>query len=296
MILSASYNLFDGEELLEGSISQIRNQVDYITVIYQDTSNFGEKRDSLKSYLQDLKQRGLIDDFFMFTPNLWRSASTNERTKRNIGLKVAKITGCTHYMSLDTDELYKPQQFYNAKNIIEKGGFDASYCQMQTFYKSWEYRLSPPEDYYVPFIFKIIEGRKHKRTKFKLLVDPTRNMKSKNFKIFERKDLEMMHGSYIRNDIGRKLNNSSSRKGFEGKRQKITDYFINWQYPQKALLAGNVDRFYNVEKVNYFPEPILENYQSNFRKKDLGVRYLQKKISLSNGMKAILNLLKFRKI
>ena len=43
MKLGVSYNLFDGEELLENSIKCIRDSVDHISVVYQSTSNFGEK-------------------------------------------------------------------------------------------------------------------------------------------------------------------------------------------------------------------------------------------------------------
>ena len=45
MNLGVSYNVFDGEELLEGSIFQIRNEVDYISVVYQSISNFGHPCD-----------------------------------------------------------------------------------------------------------------------------------------------------------------------------------------------------------------------------------------------------------
>ena len=60
MKLGISYNLFDGEELLEKSINQIRNLVDYISVVYQITSNYGNPCDSelvsLLQKLQSLKQ------------------------------------------------------------------------------------------------------------------------------------------------------------------------------------------------------------------------------------------------
>ena len=36
--LGVSYNLFNGEELLEASIKSIRQNVDYINVIYQEYS------------------------------------------------------------------------------------------------------------------------------------------------------------------------------------------------------------------------------------------------------------------
>ena len=43
MKLGLAYNLFDGEELLEYSLRSIRNNVDYISVQYQEISNHGEK-------------------------------------------------------------------------------------------------------------------------------------------------------------------------------------------------------------------------------------------------------------
>ena len=45
MKLGISYNVFDGEELLEKSILCIRDQVDFISVVYQEKSNFGNQCD-----------------------------------------------------------------------------------------------------------------------------------------------------------------------------------------------------------------------------------------------------------
>ena len=46
MRLGVSYNIFDGEEVLEGCIKQIREQVDFISVVYQTKSNFGNPADA----------------------------------------------------------------------------------------------------------------------------------------------------------------------------------------------------------------------------------------------------------
>ena len=42
MKVGISYNLFDGEELLEASIKSVRDNVDYISIVYQTESNFGK--------------------------------------------------------------------------------------------------------------------------------------------------------------------------------------------------------------------------------------------------------------
>jgi hypothetical protein len=40
--LGAAYNVFDGEELLWRSIESIRPVVQFVAVVYQTTSNFGD--------------------------------------------------------------------------------------------------------------------------------------------------------------------------------------------------------------------------------------------------------------
>jgi len=59
MKIGVSYNLFDGEELLESSIKSIRKNVDYISVVYQTVSNFGNPCDEgLVPLLEELKSKG----------------------------------------------------------------------------------------------------------------------------------------------------------------------------------------------------------------------------------------------
>ena len=66
MKLGVSYNIFDGEELLEGSIKQIRQHVDHISVVYQVVSNFGNPcNPELVPLLERLKSEGLVDGGFI---------------------------------------------------------------------------------------------------------------------------------------------------------------------------------------------------------------------------------------
>ena len=41
MKLGVAYNVFDAEELLEYSINSIREFADYVVVVAQETSNYG---------------------------------------------------------------------------------------------------------------------------------------------------------------------------------------------------------------------------------------------------------------
>ena len=251
MKLGVSYNVFDGEELLEGSIKSIKNSVDFISVVYQTTSNLGNKcSDDLIHILNDLKERKLIDELFLYEP-LSVNPHQNETNKRQIGLDLSKKNECTHHMSMDTDEYYDDNKLGAVKEIIQREDFDSSYCQMLTYYKSWEYRLEPPEDYYVPLIYKI-----NKDTNFMLgspspvLVDPTRRVSNiKKPLILNRNQIEMHHGSYIRNDIKKKLENSSASVNFKNDIEMIVQYYKNWQFPNLVMWGGMPSKFLKVTKV-----------------------------------------------
>ena len=123
MVLGVSYNVFDGEELLEDSIKQIRSEVEHISVVYQTISNFGNKCDSeLIPMLNNLVTQGLIDELFEYKPIVGIGGHYNEVTKRNIGLSLSIGAGCTHHMSMDSDEFYKTNQFklYVDNKVLER--------------------------------------------------------------------------------------------------------------------------------------------------------------------------------
>ena len=122
MKLGVSYNLFDGEELLESSIKSIRTNVDFISVVYQTVSNFGNPcNEELEPLLESLHKEGLIDELFEYRPNINKGGHYNEIRKRNIGLTLSEGDGCTHHMAMDSDEFYTDEQFKHMKNVIEDG-------------------------------------------------------------------------------------------------------------------------------------------------------------------------------
>jgi len=251
MKLGVSYNIFDGEELLKGSIKQIRDKVDYISVVYQTISNFGNPcSPGLELMLKNLKSIGLVDELFLYMPNLNGGGHFNEIRKRNIGLQLSKKNNCTHHMSMDSDEYYLSSEFENMKNQIIEQDYDSSYCQMVTYYKSWEYRLDPFEDYYVSLIYKIDENSMYSfNIQSPVLVDPTRRMSGvKNPILFTRDQLQMHHGSYIRNNIERKLKNSSSRNQ-DWDVNKIKKHFNSFSDGDKALMFKPFEEYVDLIKV-----------------------------------------------
>jgi len=117
MKLGISYNLFDGEELLEPSIKSVRNSADHINVVYQKISNWGEScSENLEDTLSDLVKKKLVDKIYYYTPKN-RSAGQNELHKRNIGLKIAKSHLCSHFLTMDCDEFDHRDQFDKAKKL-----------------------------------------------------------------------------------------------------------------------------------------------------------------------------------
>jgi len=253
MKLGVSYNVFDGEELLEGSIKQIREHTDYISIVYQEVSNFGNQcNPRLLDILNDLVLNNLVDELVKYEPEVNRGGHFNEITKRNIGLELSRKNGCTHHMSMDSDEYYISDEFERVKNVIELNNYDSSYCQMRTYYKSWEYALDPPEDYYVPLIYKIKDVSKFvMMAPSPVLVDPTRRISHISVPVvFRRDEIEMHHGSYIRDDLRTKLVNSSASVNFRGNIDNLVNHYNNWEYPNDVLWGGLPSKYLKVKKVD----------------------------------------------
>jgi len=251
MKVGVSYNLFDGEELLEDSIKSIRNNVDYISVVYQTVSNFGNPcSPNLMPVLEELKEKNLIDELYKYKPDLSSGGTQNEIHKRNLGVALSENKECTHHMTMDTDEFYTSPQFSYMKEVIENGNYDSAVCRIATYYKEPIYRL-PNESYYVSLLFKIKNHKRYIRDRGAVApnggtgTDPTRMMEPENCRTFERDEIEMHHMSWVRNDIGKKFNNSSSKHDTnEGSIlfhnvdvNELIDYWEKWEYPQKALVA-----------------------------------------------------------
>lgn len=253
MKLGVCFNLFDGEELLEPAIWSIRPHVDFVSVSYQTVSYHNNKcSPDLKPILRKLEKAKLINRKHEFRPNLMVPAEYNEISKRNSGLKLSKSVGCTHHISLDVDELYQPDQFRKAKQMMLEGDYDSSFCQMKTYYRSTSYEISPPDDYYVSLFVKIGNDTRFSTVKsYPFFVDPTRRIPLGKYKVFERDEVQMHHLSYVRKDIRSKLINSSALKAYEQEVDFIADYYENWEYPDRVLLAGNPLDYQKVVKSSW---------------------------------------------
>lgn len=236
--LAAVYNIFDGEENLQSSIQSVREAVDVVIVVQQQTSNFGnEHKRNLKSFLKTIKEIDLLLDY---EPDVFSIPGKNEFNKRILGLKKAVEIGCTHYLHMDCDEEYNSVQFKKAFNIILENDYDSSACRLLNYYKFRDLRIEQVLHLYVPFIHKIQKGimRMNLENKYPVLVDKTRKGNPiNNFHLFEKKDIYMHHYSWVRDDIVQKINNSTARHVFEPVKKEIIKSFDNFERNQKLIRA-----------------------------------------------------------
>lgn len=246
-----TYNIFNGYELLEHSIRSFGNLIDYVAVVYQSKSNFGNPADpELIPYLKKLKKEGLVDELFLYNPNPKIWAKGNELIKRNIGLKMAKRVGCDYHMTMDSDELYESKQIEYVLDDIIENDYDSTACQMITYYKDQYHRLDPKEDYYVSLFHKVDNREYVIDTNYPVLVDPSRKIPTTNFKKYTRDKIEMHHLSFVRKDISSKFNNASSKINFPDKVCELVEYFNNWKEGMDAYIHGKVCKHVKLVKVN----------------------------------------------
>jgi hypothetical protein len=217
MKLAAIYNVWDGEELLKGSIDCLRKHVDLVIIIYQDISNFGESHSPLAAINEATEGIGAI--IRHYEPTI-QGGFGNEKSKRNLGIDIARNNGCTHFLHIDCDEYY--QDFGAAKQEYIDSRADGSVCKMFTYFKKPIWRLEQEDNYYVPFIHKFENSTVAGIGTYPYYVDPTRKISLVSTVAILKE--RMHHFSYIRKDIERKCRNSSAKANIE-KSYLLMDYF-----------------------------------------------------------------------
>lgn len=228
MKLGAIFNVFDGTELLKGSMARLKGHVDHFIIVHQVVSNFGEMYDGLAG--MDLSEFNPI--FIAYHPKRYGGA-LNETTKRNLGIEKAKELGCTHFIQMDCDEYY--WDFGKAKEQYLSSGMPGSVCELYTYICSPYLRCDKPDGYYVPFIHQLRPNSCTGVPHYPFHVDPTRKINETNVVIIEEK---MDHFSWVRRDIERKVKNSSAKNNIM--RGKIWE---DWDIIRN-LPAEKVEGFY----------------------------------------------------
>jgi len=209
-----SYSVFDNEEMLEHSIKHIRSHVDYVNVVYQRESWYGNPAsESLLPTLYSLQEKGLIDELIEYKAAPSIKAVTQERSKRNLGLEHAKKAGIDYFMTMDCDEFYVGQEVEKAKYVIVKYGITHSFADIFNYF-SPTLRSPEPTVSYVNFFSRITRSSSltHKNRHSIALVDPTRMLSHYwGSKYYFLHSIAMHHMTMYRKDIIKKMRNSTCR-------------------------------------------------------------------------------------
>ncbi len=221
MKLAAIYNVWDGVELLEGSIDCIAKDVDVIIIVWQRVSNFGGFFDPFPA-IEKIVSKYPTKAFGLskYIPEQNKGGAYNEKKKRNIGLDLAKFSGCTHFLHLDCDEYY--EDFAAAKKQYIDSQIPGSVCKIITYFNKPTYQLDGLDNYYVPFIHELKADTVAGERNYPFYVDPTRRINEKYVICLA---TVMHHFSYVRENIMRKVNNSSAKANIE-RMDLMADYFI----------------------------------------------------------------------
>jgi hypothetical protein len=241
MKLAAIYNVFDGEELLKGSMECLREHVDVFIIVWQDVSNIGEE---YKGNIADSIAEKCVIISHKYTPDLSIGAMRNEINKRNIGLEIAKSYGCTNFLHVDVDEYY--EDFGTALMQYKQSKTAGSVCRLFTYFKYPTLRFETPDEYYVPFIHELKADTNSgwRLTPYKFYVDPTRSINTDDVVLLP--DVFMHHFSWVRKDIERKARNSSAARNI--KRTTLVEDFLS-----PDITEGSVVKDYYGKKLIRVP-------------------------------------------
>lgn len=222
--LGVTYSLFNGEEILSYSLKCIRNNVDYINVVYQKKSWTGtECSMNLEDKLKALIAEGLIDNIIEYkVPN---NINPNQKTKlvlekKNIGLKDLKRKKCTHCMIMDVDELFDSVEFFDAKKFVIENNISHSACNLYDYRYYPEIRSRDAAKYSVPFIFKLRFWSKISEH-FIMPVKVDRLRTISYWKLLDKfyflNNVSMHHMTGLRSDYLKKLDSTITNYTYNGK-------------------------------------------------------------------------------
>lgn len=207
------YNIWDGEEIFKHSYQNMAHLADGVIIVWSRLSNNCQNVGCYEP--SDYPNATHVNH----EPSPAKTKQANERDKRNAGLREAKRQGFTHFLMLDVDEFYNPEEFLMEKHRIEKNNLEGLVCRVKTYFKRPDLTIGYDPATRVPFIHKLhpsLHYGMNKRYPFAYdqngcRIDPTRQLNIKQG--VEWSDITMHHYSHVRNDIRVKIENSSANLG-----------------------------------------------------------------------------------
>lgn len=240
MKIAAIFNVWDDWDWLEIAADRIHPIVDGIIVIASERSNHGEI-----SPIPEVWR----DSVFIHEPN-FTNPSYNETAKRNKGLDIARRAGYTHFISMDADEIYDPEEFEHAKILFNDPNLKGLVCRTKVYFSDPSLTIGY-DTTLVPFIHKITPDLRHEFNRAypyawegsAIRIDPTRSLNIDTG--VQMCDVTMHHYSWVRRDYEKKIRNSSARFNLERStiRQDLAlakeGYFVKF-YGKSLVRVPNV--------------------------------------------------------
>jgi len=204
------WTLFNGLELAGQSIRWHASFFDELVIGWQRISNRGHHSQEIEGWVHKEAPPG--SHLVEFTPDFLVNTKENERRKLQMMIDFAREKGCTHFLLMACDHFYTLEEFWRARNAVIRGRFMTSFTRMFTYYKRPTWRLSPPEDYFCPFISAITpETRVINRRQYPAFVDPSIKIEPcEPAKLFEPSEIMLHHFSMVRKDVDEKLRNAAA--------------------------------------------------------------------------------------
>lgn len=213
MKLVAIYNVWADWDILKYSLKCIRPLVDGVIIVASEYSNFGE--------YDPIQKEWLTPDLYIREPQFKHDARASETDKRNYGIDIARRLGYTHFITMDADEFYDPEDFIDAKfRFHSEPNLKGLVCNCQTYFKSPTLTIGLDVTL-VPFIHVLTPTIKHEFNRNypfawingQIRIDPTRSLNINSG--VEKVEFPMFHFSWIRKDFQKKIRNSTARANLE---------------------------------------------------------------------------------
>lgn len=236
--LSVSLNFFDGGELLVPCLAAIRPGVDHASVVFQETSNFGNPvAASARAALREAVSLGLADQVLTYVPQPDLGGARNEYGKRAAGIKLAQEAGADAILFLDVDEFYELAPFLRAKRRMVEENLDFTTVRYKSYYRFPTWRLHGPAEDKVPFICRLTPRTRHILSgPYPVDVDPTRRIQVEGGRhhLFAGHEILMHHMTGVRLDIQEKIANSTNND-----RQESRDRMSGFLNGMAAMHPGS---------------------------------------------------------
>lgn len=248
MKLAAIFHCWDDWYLLRHAVDNIRQLVEGVIIIGSTRSNHGE--------YSPIPQEWHNDELFVREPK-FHIPLHSETDKRNYGLEIAKSQGYTHFITLDADEFYLPDEFLKIKHLVESKGLLGVVCPVIGYFKSPTLSFGLDVTL-VPHIHKLTPTLRHEFNRSypyawrsgQIRIDPSRSLNICS-NVFYTEQIQMHHMTYIRKDIEKKIRNSTARANLE--RSSIREDYANAK-------EGSFCKFYQrtlIKTPNFFNLPEL---------------------------------------